>query len=80
MFKSFSAIRGYLLFWLTFFAMIVCAVYAYYKNDKGPLDMLPILLGIYATHSASKQISAHINARMDTDADAEKVIADTKES
>lgn len=80
MVKSLAAAKAYLLFWLTFLGMSACAVYAYTHNDKAALDGLPLLLGIYAAHSATKQVSAHVNARMDADANTAEVINNTKES
>lgn len=78
MFKSFTAMKGYLLFWLTFISIAGSLCLAFFK-DVDVTILLPALLGIYATHSFGKAASAHWNARHDSDADVEKIVEMTTE-
>lgn len=78
-FKPFAAMKGYLLFWLTFMCVWGTIAYAFKHSDAGALSGLPIILGIYAGASFGKQASAHWAAMKDADADTAKVIADVNE-
>lgn len=79
MLKSLSAITNYLLFWLTFVGLCGVITYAYVKNDAATLNLVPMIIGIYASASFGKTVSAHVNARLDPDADVEEVIKSSNE-
>lgn len=77
-FRSFAAMKGYLLFWLTLLCIVGSLALAAFK-DVDVTILLPSLLGIFAAHSFGKTASAHLNARKDTDADVEKVVEMTND-